>query len=262
MEDGYPSEDNPQWGISYLLECAPEKMTPETEHNLVNFFNQQGLPKSLSQCLVTTINKEFSFKAFLMASANGNEAGHYFIKAAISSCLSKLDLPPSSYQDEKYTTNKTVLGGTRGKRNSNYNEDYAEDRTSGIGDGLAGLLGGGGIATQAKGSIRTPSERDIDVSAGGGARSAADILKVVRMRTPGLRHVYNKYLKIKPNFQGKVTLRFTIAPEGEISNISIASSTTGYKDFDNEIKSSVSRWKFSKVKNGSTTVTIPFTFSE
>ncbi len=147
---------------------------------------------------------------------------------------------------------KTVLGGRRDKTD--------ED----IGDGLAGLLGGdgGGIATKAKGSIKTPSERDIDIGAGGGSRSAADIMKVVRQRTPGLRHIYNKFLKKKPGFQGKVTLKFTIASGGEVISISIASSTTGYGEFDGEIKNAVSRWKFSKVKSGNTTVTIPFTFSE
>lgn len=137
-----------------------------------------------------------------------------------------------------------------------------KEYSNGTGDGLAGLLGGGGIATKAKGSIRTPSESEIDMSAGRGSRSIADIMKVLRQRTPGLRHVYNKYLKIKPNFQGKVSLKLTIAPGGEIISISIASSTTGYKNFDNEIKDSVSRWKFGKVKNGNATVTIPFTFSE
>ena len=104
--------------------------------------------------------------------------------------------------------------------------------------------------------------RDIDMGAGGGSRSAADIMKVVRQRTPGLRHIYNKCLKKKPGFQGKVTLRFTIAPGGEIISISTVSSTTGYSEFDNEIKNAVSRWTFSKVKSGNTTVTIPFTFSE
>lgn len=166
--------------------------------------------------------------------------------------------------DGLQTTGKTVLGGKRSKLNDNYIEDYTENKSSGTGDGLAGLLGGsgGGIATKAKGSIRMPSESEIDMSAGRGSRSIADIMKVVRQRTPGLRHVYNKYLKIKPNFQGKVSLKLTIAPGGEIISISIASSTTGYKNFDNEIKDSVSRWKFSKVKNGNATVTIPFTFSE
>ncbi len=162
------------------------------------------------------------------------------------------------------TTGKTVLGGRRGKADGGFNEGYAEGGSGGIGDGLAGLLGGGGggIATKAKGSIKTPSMRDIDMGAGGGSRSAADIMKVVRQRTPGLRHIYNKCLKKKPGFQGKVTLRFTIAPGGEIISISNVSSTTGYPEFDNEIKNAVSRWTFSKVKSGNTTVTIPFTFSE
>ncbi len=162
------------------------------------------------------------------------------------------------------TTGKTVLGGRRGKADGGFNEGYAEGGSGGIGDGLAGLLGGGGggIATKAKGSIKTPSERDIDMGAGGGSRSAADIMKVVRQRTPGLRHIYNKFLKKKPGFQGKVTLKFTIAPGGEIISISIASSTTGYGEFDGEVKNAVSRWKFSKVKSGNTIVTIPFTFSE
>ena len=142
------------------------------------------------------------------------------------------------------TTGKTVLGGRRGKADGGFNEGYAEGGSGGIGDGLAGLLGGGGggIATKAKGSIRTPSERDIDMGAGGGSRSAADIMKVVRQRTPGLRHIYNKFLKKKPGFQGKVTLKFTIAPGGEIISIAIASSTTGYGEFDADIKSDVSRW--------------------
>lgn len=150
------------------------------------------------------------------------------------------------------TTGKTVLNGRRDKTD--------ED----IGDGLAGLLagGGGGIATKAKGSIKTPSERDIDMGAGGGSRSAADIVKVVRQRTPGLRHIYNKFLKKKPGFSGKVTLKFTIAPGGEIISISIASSTTGFGEFDKEIKNAVSRWKFGTIKSGNTTVTMPFTFSE
>ena len=139
--------------------------------------------------------------------------------------------------------------------------EYAEGSYGGSGDGLAGLLGGGGIATKAKCSIRTPSERDIEIGAGS-SRYAADIMKVVRQRMPGLRHVYNKFLKKKPGFQGKVALKFTIDPSGVIISISIAASTTGYSEFDNEIKSAVSRWKFSKVNAGNTTVTIPFTFSE
>ena len=143
---------------------------------------------------------------------------------------------------------------------SEYVSDSRRAASYGTGDGLAALLGGGGgIATKAKGSIKTPSERDIKIS---GSRSAADVMKVVRQRTPGLRHIYNKFLKKKPGFLGKVTLKFTIAPSGDIISIAIASSTTGYGEFDADIKSDVSRWRFGKVASGNTTVTIPFTFVE
>ncbi|WP_290723833.1 TonB family protein [Fibrobacter sp. UBA2449] len=168
----------------------------------------------------------------------------------------------SDYSDvinEKGLFNSSLSG--HNKTGDGFNEGYAEGGAGGIGDGLAGLFGGGS-ATKAKGNIKTPSGDDVKMGAGGGSRSAADIMKVVRQRTPGLRHIYNKFLKIKPGFQGKVTLKFTIAPGGEIISISIASSTTGYGEFDGEIKNAVSRWTFSKVKSGNTTVTIPFTFSE
>ena len=100
------------------------------------------------------------------------------------------------------------------------------------------------------------------MGSGGGSRSASDIMKVVRQRTPGLRHIYNKHLKKNPGFQGKVTLRFTIAPGGEILNITVVSSTTNYGVFDNEIREAVGRWTFTKIKSGNTTVTIPLTFTE
>lgn len=142
-------------------------------------------------------------------------------------------------------------------------EEYSESGSDDTGYGLAGLFGGGGggISTKAKGNIKTPSARDINMGAGG-SRSAADIMKVVRQRTPGLRHIYNKFLKNKPGFQGKVALKFTIAPDGEVISISIAYSTTGYGEFDARIKKAVGYWTFSKVKSGNTTVTIPFTFAE
>ena len=148
--------------------------------------------------------------------------------------------------------------------NNNFNNGYAEGGSEGIGDGLAGLLGGGGggIATKAKGSIKTPSTRDVIISHNDGNRGENDIMKVVRQRTPGLRHIYNKSLKKKPGFQGKVTLKFTIAPGGEIISISIVSSTTGFSEFDREIKDAVGRWTFNKIQSGNTTVSIPFTFSE
>ena len=120
-----------------------------------------------------------------------------------------------------------------------------------------------GVRCASRGSVKIPPVREIDFKyEKNGSRTASDIMKTIRLRTPGLRHIYSKHLKKMSGFQGEITLKFTIVPNGEISDISIESSTTKSQKFDVEIKTAVSRWIFSKVKSGKTTVTIPFTFSE
>jgi TonB family protein len=114
----------------------------------------------------------------------------------------------------------------------------------------------------AKGSLKAPSARDIDMGNGDSSRSKAEIMAVVNARMPGLRNIYNKYLKLKPGFNGKVTLKFTIAPGGDIVNISIVSSTTSYSEFDTAVKNMVATWKWKVIKSGDTTPTIPFNFTE
>ena len=68
-------------------------------------------------------------------------------------------------------------------------------------------------------------------------------------------------MKLKPDFEGNITLKFTIAPSGNIAEIYIISSTTGYGEFDNAIESIVKTWKWQAIEGGNTTVTIPFDFS-
>jgi len=161
-------------------------------------------------------------------------------------------------------TGKTKIGEVRGKVSDGFNQGMFAGGSGGIGNDITNLISGsaGAISTKAMGNIKPPKDTDIEWGSGPSSRSATDIMKVVRQRTPGLRHIYNKHLKKKPGFQGKVTLKFTIAPGGEIISISLVSSTTDYSEFDNEIKNAVGRWTFSKVKSGNTTVTIPFTFTE
>ena len=162
------------------------------------------------------------------------------------------------------TAGKVQLGERRGIANGGFNEGVAAGGSGGIANSFGELFGTGSnaIDLKGKGHYSPPKEKDIVMGSGAGYRSASDIMRVVRQRTPGLRHVYNKYLKKNSGFQGKVTLRFTISPGGEIISISMVSATTGYDAFDNEVKNTVARWTFGTVKSGNTTVTIPFTFTE
>ena len=76
-------------------------------------------------------------------------------------------------------------------------------------------------------------------------------LKVALQRTPGLRHVYNKFLKKKADsFAGEITVKLIIDEVGSVKKIQILSSTTDYTEFDEEIKTLLSRWIYTKVESG------------
>lgn len=134
-------------------------------------------------------------------------------------------------------------------------------RVKGDGDKLGGSAknGSGGISDANVGGHATAQENEVKAK---GPRSAADIMKVVKNRTPALRNIYNKYRENDPSFEGRVVLKFTIGPEGKVVSMSIKSSTTNNAKFDEEIKKKVSEWNFGEAGAGNTTVTIPFVFSE
>ena len=93
-----------------------------------------------------------------------------------------------------------------------------------------------------------------------GSRSAEDVLEIMRQRKPGLRHIYNKFLKKNPKFEGRVVLRLEIAPSGEVVRTAVAYSSTGYKEFDNAVSDYVGGIPFGEVESGSTKVVVPLTF--
>jgi TonB family protein len=87
---------------------------------------------------------------------------------------------------------------------------------------------------------------------------------VFRLRAPGLKHIYCKYLKKNSDntFEGVITLKLTIAADGTVNESSIKKSTTGVKEFDENIRTVVSRWTFTKVKSGTIVVYVPIRFYE
>lgn len=222
---------------------------------------QGGGGKPKGQGRPNAVEARSVLKMLTAMTKSASNSSYDLIKQKFAKDIDKVIKSSSGLQ----LTGKTHFGDRRGTVTGGINEGYASGGSGGI-DGLfTGLQGGsvGALSTKSlKGNLRPPSAKEIDMGAGTSSRSASDVMKVIRKRTPGLRHVYNKYLKMKPGFAGKVTFKFIIAPGGEIIGINIISSTTGYSEFDNEIKNSISRWTFGTVKSGNTTVTVPFTFSE
>jgi len=88
------------------------------------------------------------------------------------------------------------------------------------------------------------------------------VAKVFRQKNPTLSHIYRMFLEGKPSnpFEGKITLMLTISADGTVKDALIISSTTGVKDFDENIINAVCRWTFSKVKSGEIVVYVTIIF--
>ena len=124
-------------------------------------------------------------------------------------------------------------------------------------------LGAGGspmkIAT--RGKINPPKPSDVELGGEAGSRPPESIRRVIRANIGGFRLTYEKYLKQNPNIGGKISLKFTISPSGDILSISVASSNTGNSELDDEIKDKARCMKFDPIEKGNVTVTYAFTFN-
>lgn len=127
---------------------------------------------------------------------------------------------------------------------------------------------------KSNGAVSAPKDDELKL-VNGAEHDKAPILKVIRQRTPGLRHIYNKHLKknrvkaclknnhddIKPDFNGMIVFKLNVNADGSVQKAEIQSSNTGNKDFDDEVKRALSHWKFPKLKS-SEVVTFPLVFFE
>ena len=105
------------------------------------------------------------------------------------------------------------------------------------------------IKEKAKGVTKAPTYEELSV-AGGVDADKALILKIIRLRTLGLRHIYNKHLKKSPSFSGTIVFRLNINADGTVQKVQIDSTTTGNRAFDEEIRKAVSRWNFQNMNSG------------
>ena len=115
------------------------------------------------------------------------------------------------------------------------------------------------IKEKAKGVAKAPFE-ELSVSSGVESNRVL-VLRTIRQRTPGLRHIYNKHLKKNPGFSGTVAFRVNINADGTVQKVQIDSTTTGDRAFDEAVQKAVSYWKFPKM-NSDEVATFPIRFYE
>ncbi|MDY6330116.1 MAG: AgmX/PglI C-terminal domain-containing protein [Fibrobacter sp.] len=130
------------------------------------------------------------------------------------------------------------------------------------------------IIRKTNGAVSAPTGDELKL-ASGVEDVKTQILKVIRQRTPGLRHIYNKHLRknrakaclknnqdnSKPDFNGMIVFKLNVNADGSAQKVEIQSSNTGNKNFDDEVKRALNRWKFPKM-NSNETVIFPVTFFE
>ncbi len=130
------------------------------------------------------------------------------------------------------------------------------------------------IIRKTNGAVSAPTGDELKL-ASGVEDVKTQILKVIRQRTPGLRHIYNKHLRknrakaclknyqdnSKPDFNGMIVFKLNVNADGSAQKVEIQSSNTGNKNFDDEVKRALNRWKYPKLKS-SEVVTFPITFFE
>ncbi len=144
------------------------------------------------------------------------------------------------------------VAGVRGGRTTTSGVN-SHDLISGPGigarSGSAGGAGSGSVVTR-KSDIETvelaPLTEESHLQGGGGsvagARDVNEVSAIVYSHSQAIQYCYERELKRNPELKGKVVVRFTILPNGTVTNATILSSTLDNENVERCILSRVSRW--------------------
>ncbi len=127
----------------------------------------------------------------------------------------------------------------------------------GIARGDVGGAGGGPTIIKA----RPVSPRATVTDKGGDVSSEAisEISSYIRQRGGQVKAIYEKYLKLNPNLQGRVVVKVTFT-NGVVSSVTVTGNDTGNTQLESEIVGVVRSWAVGGVQ-GKVTLSVPFVLS-
>jgi outer membrane biosynthesis protein TonB len=100
----------------------------------------------------------------------------------------------------------------------------------------------------------------LDASAG--RRSPESILAVLRTRIPELKKTYDRYYR-RGRFRGKVDVKLTIAPDGNVASIYLLRDTTHNQRFIASILEEIRSWSFEETdRKENDVISVPFDFNK
>jgi hypothetical protein len=131
------------------------------------------------------------------------------------------------------------------------------------GIGELGTRGGGGVDL---GEKREVAAKPAEVGTGPVEVDSSEVdkgalTKFIKARLGAIRSCYEKELKRNPNLKGKITVGFTIQPNGRTSDIEIEENTLGNDTVASCIKTVVRGWTLPFKPEDAVPVTYPFLLS-
>ncbi|MBD3225988.1 MAG: TonB family protein [Caldithrix sp.] len=161
---------------------------------------------------------------------------------------------------------ETATSSSRRSRLGARSSGGGEAGPAGIDDlieGGAGPSGSASIERRGNFSIKMEEGEITGKASKSTARSAEAITRVVNKHINAVEDCYKRQLRINPNLQGGVKVKFTILPNGRVARATIVNSTLRDNRVESCIKSRIRRWRFSRIdeSEGNATFTYKFVFS-
>lgn len=172
--------------------------------------------------------------------------------------------------EEKLGTQANI--STAGRRASNLERSIVASRAE---TGSGGIItsnlsrGTGGTALSGRSTSRVSSgladslaasaDRRI-VGSGKASRTDEEIQIVFDRNKSALYRLYNRELRQDPTLQGKIVLKLTIAPSGQVTMCKVESSTLKSPELERKIAQRVKLFNFGKKDVSAVTITYPIDF--
>jgi hypothetical protein len=155
-----------------------------------------------------------------------------------------------------------VAGGGAGAGGAGEGGGFAGGGMGGAGGPTIGRTGVGGTEggpTIVKARPVSPRATVMDKGADVSSEAINEISSYIRQRGGQIKAIYEKYLKLNPNLQGRIVVKVTFS-NGVVSNVSVTGNDTGNTQMESEIVGVVRGWAVGGVQ-GQVTLSVPFVLS-
>jgi len=170
----------------------------------------------------------------------------------------KLITPTSAGDNQVDRVERALIAAKAGKGSGGIDTASLSRDTGGAGGSGVGAR----TTTQVASTVAPAAVAEAKTRSQGkkAARSDTDIQLVFDRNKSALYALYNRALRNNPALQGKVVLRLTIAPSGEVTKVELVSSELGDPDLERRLLLRVKQFDFGARDVEPVTITYPINF--